>query len=42
MATHEMAVQSVAINDFDGTPQAEELVNRVLLFGRYSRHWDFR
>ena len=35
MATNEMAVQSVAINDFDGTPQAEELVNRVLLFGRY-------
>ena len=42
MATHEMAVQSVAINDFDGTLQAEELVNRVLLFGRYLKALGFQ
>jgi uncharacterized protein with von Willebrand factor type A (vWA) domain len=42
MATNEMAVQPVAINDFDGMPQAEELVNRVLLFGRYLKALGFQ
>src|SRR5919108_5599590 len=42
MATHEMAVQSAARNDFDGAPQAEELVNRVLLFGRYLKALGFQ
>jgi hypothetical protein len=35
MATHEMMAPSVAIDDVDGTAPAQELVNRVLLFGRY-------
>ena len=42
MAKHEMAVQSVAIKDFEGTPQAEEMVNRVLLFGRYLKALGFQ
>src|SRR5918992_5506921 len=42
MATHEMAVQADAMHDFDGTPEAEELVNRVLLFGRYLKALGFQ
>ena len=42
MATHEMAVQPVVRNDFEGAPQAEELVNRVLLFGRYLKALGFQ
>ncbi|HEX2275814.1 MAG TPA: VWA domain-containing protein [Candidatus Tectomicrobia bacterium] len=42
MATDEMAVQSFAANDLDGMPQAEEVVNRVLLFGRYLKALGFQ
>ena len=42
MATHEMAVQSFAANALDGMPQAEEVVNRVLLFGRYLKALGFQ
>jgi uncharacterized protein with von Willebrand factor type A (vWA) domain len=42
MATHEMAVQALASNGFDGASQAEELVNRMLLFGRYLKALGFQ
>jgi uncharacterized protein len=42
MATDEMAVQSFAANTLDGMPQAEEVVNRVLLFGRYLKALGFQ
>jgi uncharacterized protein with von Willebrand factor type A (vWA) domain len=42
MATHEKAVQPFAIDDLDGAAQAGELVNRVLLFGRYLKSLGFQ
>jgi uncharacterized protein with von Willebrand factor type A (vWA) domain len=42
MATHETAVQPFAAADIDGMPQAEEVVNRVLLFGRYLKALGFQ
>ena len=42
MATHEMAVQSFAADDLEGMPQAEAVVNRVLLFGRYLKALGFQ
>jgi uncharacterized protein with von Willebrand factor type A (vWA) domain len=42
MATPEMAAQPVAMQDFDSMPQADDLVNRVLLFGRYLKTLGFQ
>jgi uncharacterized protein with von Willebrand factor type A (vWA) domain len=41
MATRELAATSPAFADMDGTPHAEEMVNRVLLFGRYLKAMGF-
>src|ERR671923_112207 len=41
MATYGMAVQPFVVDALDGAPQAAELVNRVLLFGRYLKALGF-
>jgi uncharacterized protein with von Willebrand factor type A (vWA) domain len=42
MARSEMAAQDFALNALDGSAQAGELVNRVLLFGRYLKSLGFQ